>query len=196
MGKVCHFAREAERIHVARKAPSPRAMRKVLDELEVPEKYHPPEIKVPAPVGRPSTYTLELAAEVCRRLSEGELLIDVSAEEGMPKVGTILNWREKHPEFAALYARAREMQAHSAAERAVRSGRAAAGLEATAARVQFDADRWLAAKLLPKVYGDKVETALSGGLTLDVKTLSPEERAIRMQSLAKKALTLIASDDT
>lgn len=108
--------------------------------------------------GRPSKYTPEIAEAFCKRMGEGELAIDICAEDGMPSLGTLFVWREKYPEFLELYARARVSQGHAAAERAVRSGRRATSENAQAARVQFDADRWLASKLLANVYGDRLAT--------------------------------------
>lgn len=108
------------------------------------------------PAGRPTTYTPELAAKLCSEMAEGELAIEVCERPGMPKFGTLHGWREKHPEFAIAYARAREMQAHALAERAVLSGRKAKADDAPAARVRFDADRWLASRLDPRNYGDRV----------------------------------------
>jgi hypothetical protein len=138
---------------------TPRERRKVLDALDVPEKFR--EVRSLPPKrrpGAPSIYSLELAQEFCRRVSEGELVIEICAEEGMPARSTIFDWSEALPEFAAMYARARERQAHACAERAVVSGRQASGEDAAARRVQFDADRWFAAKLLPKTYADRVNT--------------------------------------
>lgn len=116
------------------------------------------------PAGRPTTYTLEIAEQICAEMAEGELAIDVCSKEGMPKFGTLHGWKGKHPEFAEAYARARVMQAHALAERAVRSGRAATAEDAQAARVKMDADKWLAARLDPKNYGERVDHEISGNL--------------------------------
>ena len=107
--------------------------------------------------GRYSTYTEKIGREICRRLSIGDLLVEICANPPMPTLVTLIDWRRRYPEFASLYAHAREEQGYAVAERAVRSGRAATAEDAAAARVRFDADRWFASKLLPKVFGDRVE---------------------------------------
>jgi terminase small subunit-like protein len=118
------------------------------------------------PGGRPSLYTPELAQRFCDRLGAGELGIEIVQEPEMPDIATIRRWREAHPEFRAAYAHAREMQAQACAERAVISGRKATAEDAGAARVRFDADRWLAAKLDPKNYGDRVDHNIAGDLNI------------------------------
>lgn len=110
------------------------------------------------PAGRPTTYTQAIADELCSEMAGGELAIDVCERDNMPAYGTLHGWRERHPEFAKAYARAREMQAHALAERAVRAGRRATAEDAAAARVRFDADRWLAARLDPRNYGDRTHS--------------------------------------
>lgn len=118
------------------------------------------------PGGRPSSYTPELAQLLCDRIGAGELAVEIVKEPGMPPFGTIHRWLGAHPEFREAYARAREMQAHACAERAVISGRKATAEDAGAARVRFDADRWLASKLDPKNYGERVDHNIAGDLNI------------------------------
>jgi hypothetical protein len=118
------------------------------------------------PGGRPSLYTPELAQRFCDRLGAGELGIEIVKEPGMPPFGTIHRWLGAHPEFREMYARARELQAQACAERAVISGRKATAEDASAARVRFDADRWLAAKLDPKNYGERVDHNIAGDINI------------------------------
>ena len=61
--------------------------------------------------GRLSTYTEELAAELCEEIAEGAVLSAVCAKEGRPHVRTVLRWLERHDDFAKLYDRARESRA-------------------------------------------------------------------------------------
>lgn len=109
------------------------------------------------PGGRPPVFSLELMHEYCERLSQGELAIELSREEGMPSLSTVFRWKEEHPEFRETYARARLMQAQACAERAVVSGRSATAEDANAARVKMDADKWLAARLDPRNYAERTQ---------------------------------------
>lgn len=108
--------------------------------------------------GRPSKYTPELAERWLDRLSQGELAVEMAESPEFPHLATIFRWQEAHPEFRDAYARARLMQAQALAERAVMSGRKATADDAAAARVRFDADRWLAARLDPRNFGDRQQT--------------------------------------
>jgi hypothetical protein len=117
------------------------------------------ENTMPKPVGRPSIYTAELADEICLRIAEGESLRTICAEAGKPNFSTVMQWViEDRGGFHAMYRRAREVQAHNLAERALAEAMSARGNEdATAARLRFDALRWFCGKMLPKVYGERVE---------------------------------------
>jgi hypothetical protein len=115
-------------------------------------------------MGRPSDYTPELAAEICDRLAGGEPLQAIcSSSDAMPDPKTVRRWRDAHPEFRLSYARAREDAGDAWAERALAAAMKADPVTAAAARVKFDALRWYASKLAPKVYGDKLQHANAAG---------------------------------
>lgn len=129
------------------------------------------------PGGRPSTYNTDTADAICARLVEGESLRSICRDEAMPCTVTVFKWLREHPEFASQYARAREEQAETlAAEiveiadetevRATTDGEEVRlALDPTAVarnRLRVDARKWVASKLKPKVYGDKVSAEISG----------------------------------
>jgi hypothetical protein len=129
--------------------------------------------KKPAPktrkVGRPSLYTEALAAEICRRLAEGESLRAICTDKAMPAISTVMGWLfdGKHDDFSAQYARAREAQAELRADEItdIADGVEHGASEAVqAARLRVDARKWIAAKLLPKRYGDKLDLGGTVGL--------------------------------
>ena len=115
-------------------------------------------------MGRPSNYTPELAAEICDRLAAGEPLQAIcGSSDTMLDPKTVRRWRDAHPEFRLSYARAREDAGDVWAERALTAAMKADPQTAAAARVKYDALRWYASKLAPKVYGDKVQHANAAG---------------------------------
>jgi hypothetical protein len=147
---------------------------------------------VPARVGAPSSYTAERADEICKRLTNGELLMNICQDAHMPNNDTIYSWREKYPEFAEKYARARELQAHCIAERAITVAINATQETAQVDRLRFDAFRWYASKVSPRNYGDKVQTELSGpnggplqiaAQVIDARSLNSEARAALREAL-------------
>lgn len=139
-------------------------------------------------VGVPGIYSAELAQEICGHIANCISLRAIAAMEGMPTVTTIMNWLadESKPEFLEQYARAREAQADKMAEdilaiadeectrvRADKHGTNADDgegntevvFDATAVarnKLRVDARKWLASKMAPKKYGDKVQTELTG----------------------------------
>jgi hypothetical protein len=44
------------------------------------------------PAGRPTDYTEALAEEICLRLAEGESLVSICREEGMPRRAAVFRW--------------------------------------------------------------------------------------------------------
>lgn len=125
-------------------------------------------------MGRPSKFTQELADQICTRLAEGESLRAICRPEGnddesMPHIGTILRWVGENPGFREQYTRAREVQAETLADEiiTISDGSKFADDDATQiarARLRVDTRKWVASKLLPKKYGDKVEVEHSGSL--------------------------------
>ena len=133
-------------------------------------------------------YSEELAQEICRHIADCVSLRTIAAMEGMPTAATIMSWLAdgSKPEFLEQYARAREAQADKMAEdiltiadeecTTVRAdkhgtkdddgaGNTAVVFDATAVarnKLRVDARRWLASKMAPKKYGDKVQAELTG----------------------------------
>ncbi len=130
--------------------------------------------------GRPSLYTEALAVRICRRLAEGESLRAVCADKAMPAISTVMGWLfdGNHDGFSEQYARAREAQAEIRADEIVeiadddtndftadKDGKLVANSEhIQRSRLRVDARKWIAAKLLPKRYGDKLDLGGTVGL--------------------------------
>ena len=54
------------------------------------------------------------------------------------------------------------------------------GTESNAARVKIDALKWVASKLRPRAYGDKLDVSgqvISASITVDAANLAPDQRA-------------------
>lgn len=105
--------------------------------------------------GRPSSYSEDVADTICQELMAGKSLREICAVEGMPSSTTVFRWLEQYSEFRGLYARAREVQADVLADEIIEI--ADTETDPNRARVMIDARKWLASKLRPKRYGDRVE---------------------------------------
>lgn len=106
--------------------------------------------------GRPSTYGEVIADAICERIAESDYGLEevCKTDESFPSVRTIFRWLDQHESFRHKYARAKELQGHTQAGRAVRD--ALNAKDAALGRLAYDARRWHAGKLNAKVYGDKV----------------------------------------
>jgi hypothetical protein len=131
-------------------------------------------------MGRPSDYTPEIAAVICERLVEGQSLRSICKADDMPAIRAVFQWLTKHEAFAQQYAHARELQADTFADEitdiaddgsrdyiATEAGRVVDHDHIARARLRVDARKWIAAKLKPKKYGDKLE--LGGNSNAPIK---------------------------
>jgi hypothetical protein len=122
------------------------------------------------PAGRKSEFTQAMADRICERLAAGESLRSICRDDDMPSWPAISNWLQKFPEFAAQYARAREDQAETHADRIIEIADDDS-IDPNHKRIMVDARKWVAAKLKPKRYGDKAEVEHSGNIGLTVNVL-------------------------
>ena len=128
-------------------------------------------------MGRPSLFRQDVADEICDRLARGESLRAICADESsgwLPSMTTVFRWLNESPEFREQYARAREAQAEGCADeivaiadgkdefQSVKEDGQVTVRDHNRDRLRIDARKWVAAKLLPKKYGDKVTQEVTG----------------------------------
>lgn len=121
--------------------------------------------------GRPSSYTEERAAEICGRIAAGESLNRICKDDHMPDQVTVYRWLGVNEEFRKNYALAREDQAETHADFIQdiademppndEKGRTDSGW-VTWQKNRIDARKWIASKLKPKRYGDKLDVTSDG----------------------------------
>lgn len=138
--------------------------------------------------GRPSIFTAELADEICGRIVAGESLRRICSDESMPAASSVFKWLRENDEFSQQYAKARAEQAEGYADEIVAISDeekyeviehegVPLGLkfDSTAVarnRLRIDARKWVAAKLLPKKYGEKLELSGDADSPLVVKVVN------------------------
>ncbi len=99
---------------------------------------------------------INVRTEILNRLASGESLITICNEKDLPNKTTVLKWVKEDEHFCNQYAQARLEQAQSYADEIVDIVDTA-GLtreDIMKANLRQDARRWIASKLLPKVYGN------------------------------------------
>jgi len=134
--------------------------------------------------GRPSTFSAEKASAICVRLSQGESLTAICKDEGMPSASTVLRWVGDNPEFSEQYATSRLIGYQMLAEQIVEiADTPEIGIETKIKddgarettegdmlghrRLRVDTRKWMLSKMLPKIYGDKLQTEVTGNLKHD-----------------------------
>ena len=105
---------------------------------------------------RPTGFSEALAAEICRRLADGELLGDICRPARMPSRVTVRRWQGENGPFRDRYAVARDQQADALADEAIHIARNADADTVAVCRLQIDTLKWLIAKIAPRRYGEKV----------------------------------------
>lgn len=154
----------------------------------------------PKKVGRPSGYTKEIGWYICTQLSEGKSLRNILNGMTGVSMSMVMRWLndERYREFREQYTRAREAQAEIMADEIkdiadddpmeewmTKAGkvvrRDSAGVNRN--RLRVDARKWVAAKLLPKKYGDHLNVGLG---VLDWGQVLDGMRAKRAEKEAKE----------
>ena len=142
------------------------------------------------PTGRPSDYSELVAGEICERMVRGEGLLKICSDPGMPARQTVYRWLEANEGFRDRYVRAREALMDFYAEQILvidfdESGdivvdQAPDGRSKTVAnhakvqrdRLKVDSLKWIASRLFPKRYGDKMELLGQDGGSSSTLTIS------------------------
>jgi hypothetical protein len=120
-------------------------------------------------------YDEKIGDEICDRLINGESLSKITRDKHMPAPSTIFKWLIENKTFAERYAHARDAQADTLADEIVAI--ADEEEDAQKGRLRVDARKWIAAKLKPKKYGDKLDVTSDGkALGLSDAMLAAEKR--------------------
>jgi len=98
--------------------------------------------------------------KICSLLVGGLSLNRVCKLRNMPAMTTVMRWLREDAAFARQYALARESQADTLADRIIDLADKVTPWSANADRVRIDALKWVAAKLKPQKYGDRLDLAL------------------------------------
>jgi hypothetical protein len=134
--------------------------------------------------GPPSLYTQAIAQYICAELVKGRSLRSVCTDPGMPSAECVVGWELRdHEGFREQYVRAREAQAVVHADEIIEildmkptqivitRPDGTTELKDDPANVNWlknraDGRKWIAARMRPKVYGDKID--VTGDLRLDI----------------------------
>lgn len=139
--------------------------------------------------GRPTLYSTDIADRIIHAIgTTSQGLQAICAADDMPCRSTVYNWLDTHPDFLDRYTRAKESQADVLAEEIIsisdddsndtiktERGDIPNHEWISRSRLRVDSRKWLAAKLAPKKYGDKLDVTSAGDKisTIAVQVVPP-----------------------
>jgi len=142
-------------------------------------------------LGRPSLYSDEIMSKVFKRVAQGESLRSVCRDKAMPCIQSILTWIGQKPGLLEQYEAARQTAADVFADEIVEiadeeprdeNGKIDPGA-VQRNRLRVDARKWIACKLKPKRYGDRVEhTGEGASVTINLVSGVPQPKTIDTQA--------------
>jgi cell division protein YceG involved in septum cleavage len=119
--------------------------------------------------------TANNAERICALLIEGYTLRQIARELGFRSASAIVNWANEDATFRERYARAMELRCERMAEEILeisdngsndwmeREGLIVPDHEnVQRSRLRVDSRKWLLSKMMPKKYGDRVTTEVTG----------------------------------
>jgi terminase small subunit-like protein len=132
---------------------------------------------------RPTLYTAEIADRILNELMEGRSLVDVCDDPGMPSSSTVRLWANENREgFGPRYRRAREIGYHAVADEILRIAdddrkdliehrRENGHIDITPnaanvsrSRLRCNVRLWMLSKMLPRIYGNKLDLNAGEGV--------------------------------
>lgn len=132
-------------------------------------------------------YSEEIASVICGRIAEGESLRSICESNDMPGLRTVFDWLadERYASFRTKYARAREVQADALFDEMIdiaddgrndwmekknadgeSIGWSENGEALRRSDLRIKTRQWMASKLQPKKYGDKLDVEHGGKIAL------------------------------
>lgn len=139
-------------------------------------------------LGRPTDYSEELAARILHCIADGQSLREICREDWAPHWSTIYAWIEEKPFFSDAFARARVMQSHMFADRALAApeealesiqGDKSDSARVNAHRIKYEAYKWRAG-VQNAEYRDKVQGG-SGSVGVSISITGLEKEPIEAE---------------
>ena len=140
-------------------------------------------------------YSDELAERIYEALARSGSMREVCRLPDMPDRRMISRWMVEDPDFCAKCARAKAIGIDEYVEQTIEIADAfMEPNEVPQAKLRIETRRWLAERMLPKVYGPKAGLELSG--TVEMSKLSDGELDAEIAALTKRVALLTPADDS
>jgi len=128
--------------------------------------------------GRPTKFNQEIADSICETIATSSKGLRAICEQHGISTPTLLLWLKENEQFSIQYARAKEFQADFMADDIVSISDESPTINPTTGgvdsgmvahnRLRIDARKWIAAKLLPKKYGEKLQQEITVSASPDI----------------------------
>lgn len=156
-----------------------------------------------------SAYSLIIADLICGRLANGESLALICRTEGYPSASTVMDWvhhpnEDTRPGFLQRYLDAREIGYHLMADQIIDisddsskdkikkivNGKIIEVIDhenINRDRLRVDSRKFILAKALPKIYGDKLAIEHTGSIDLVGRLEAARARLKKEETIAEQA---------
>jgi len=154
-----------------------------------------PALPVVRKVGRPTTYSPEIADTIFDLMVEGMDMVEACKALGLNR-GTVYRWKDAHPDFESLCARAREAMMEkriSDLRGLIESYEKDKKKDPQFLKYKLSLEQWNAERVAPRLYGLKTKTEVTGKdgapiqmqqhTIIDSRNLSQDEREMLRQVL-------------
>lgn len=131
-----------------------------------------PQMKVETRGRKEIPYNKEIAEKICDYISSNTCSLNQACKNNkdFPQRETIHTWRIRYPDFAEMYLNAKKSQVEALVDEALEVAQDSSqdtvvddnGVERAnsewigRSRLKIDTYKWIACKLVPRLYGDKV----------------------------------------
>jgi len=146
--------------------------------------YNNPEVEIKGRTpSAPKLYSPQVVRKIINYILRGESIHQICKKRGMPSRITFSKWLTKYPEFLKAYWQAKMAQAIVAVDeidKIVEEANADSQGDLTKVKMQVATKQWMAEKLLPKVYGNRVQ---------GVSDIDREDDYRRMEEVMQKIIS-------
>jgi len=129
-------------------------------------------------IGRPTSYTEDLAKEIIKQRMD-KPLSRICKAESMPCRATVYNWFNDYPGFLDNYMRACEIDADNEFDELISlADECDDPTKAQIFKLRIDTRKWVLSKRLPLKYGDKIHKTIAGDQDNPIQhshTVTPED---------------------
>lgn len=139
-------------------------------------------------LGRPTTYTTEVAQRICAAVSTSKHGLRKVLEDDpeLPAYGTVVDWQMRYIDFSGELAHARQLRLRAWADDIVDVAQDET-LDPADKRVIIDTKRWLLSKEMHRTYGDKLDITSGGeAIAAPAHQIDARVQSIIMQAQARR----------